>query len=400
MPLLASLDKCTGCSSCASICNHGAINMEVDNEGFMVPKIDANKCLDCKLCEKVCPVISSTIVMGSDKPRTYAMWSLQDRTISSSGGAFSAFARYVIKKGGVVFGAVYDNNLRLYHGEATNLEDLIPMRGSKYMQSELDGSFIKVKQYLHDGRYVLFCGTPCQVAGLRSFLRKDYENLLTLDLACHGVPSNKMFQVYKNKLENRLGSVKKNLKVMSCEFRRREGWDKSLSISTNMCSNISIYGIDALYMEAFNTSALFRECCYTCKYSSIPRVGDCSIADFWGLGRYGTPFKHDVMKGVSLVLANTEKGEKWFKNLDNVFIEERALDEALIENHNLRMPSKKHPMRDEIVSAFLDPNMTLNDIDQQYHLVDHSLKATVKNFASKYGLLEPVKRMYNWYKAR
>ena len=400
MPQLATLDKCTGCSACASICAHKAISMIEEQEGYLVPTIDREKCVHCKLCEKACPVVSSEIKMGDMKPEAYAMWSLKDRTLSSSGGAFSAFARNVIDKGGVVFGAVYDENLRLHHTEATTIADLEPMRGSKYMQSEMEDSFLKVKHYLLDGRYVLFCGTPCQVAGLRSFLKKDYENLLTLDLACHGVPSNKIFQEYKKKLENRLGFAEKNIKVVNYEFRRRDGWGKAPSISSPMRSCIPIYGVDALYMEAFNASALFRECCYSCRYSSIPRIGDCSIADFWGLGRYGTPFKHDVMTGVSLVLINTGKGKKWLESLDEVFIEKRSLDEALIENPNLRIPSKKHPHRDEIVQAFLDENMTLEDIDKKYHLVDHSLKAIVKNIASKYGLFKPVKRVYNWYKTR
>lgn len=399
MPQLVPQDKCTGCTACASICAHKAINMTEDAEGYLVPVVDGDKCVDCKLCEMVCPVVPPELNMGYDKPEAYAVWSLKDRTVSSSGGAFSAFARDVISKGGVVFGAVYDENFRLHHVEATTISDLDPMRGSKYMQSEMDESFLKVKQYLREDRYVLFCGTPCQVAGLRSFLKMDYEKLLTLDLACHGVPSNKMFQGYKRKLENRLGYAEKNLRVVNYEFRRRDGWGKAPSISTGMSSCTPIYGVDALYMEAFNASALFRECCYSCRYSSIPRIGDCSIADFWGIGRYGTPFKHDVMKGVSLVLVNTEKGRKWLEALDDVFVEKRTLDEALIENPNLHIPSKKHLLRDEIVSAFLDPNMTLEDIDKKYHLVDLSLKAIVKNLASKYGLFKPVKKVYNWYKS-
>lgn len=153
-------------------------------------------------------------------------------------------------------------------------------------------------------------------------------------------------------------------------------------------------------MEAFNASAIFRKCCYSCEYSSIPRVGDCSIADFWGIGRYGVPFKHDVMQGVSLVIVNTEQGKKTLEELEEVFVEQRTLREALIENPNLKTPSLYNPKRDAIISAFLNPSRSLVDIDKEFQLVDHSLKATVRNWVDKVGLFNVFKRVYNWYKIK
>ena len=396
MPQLAERDRCTGCAACANACNHGAILMREDVEGFLRPQIDEAKCVECKLCEKVCPPLAN-VPKGAEKPVAFALWSNQDRTMSSSGGAFSAFARYVLSKGGIVFGAAYDDNLRLCHVEADSIEGIGGMRGSKYMQSNIGDAYQRVRRHLKDGRWVLFTGTPCQVAGLRTYLRKDYETLLTLDLACHGVPSVKIFNSYLRKLENRLGEAEDALRPENYEFRRRNGWGFSPSVSTaSSCRNL--YGIDALYMEAFNASALFRESCYHCDYARLPRVGDCTIADFWGIGRYGARFQHSTRKGVSLVLANTNKGRSVINDLEDVFIEERSLEEALKENHNLKAVSKRHLYREEIVTAFLNKQMSLDAINDKYHLVDTSLKSRIKVIATKVGLFDVVKTVYDYYK--
>lgn len=399
MPTLASIDKCTGCAACSNICAKEAITMQEDIEGYLQPVVNTSMCVDCGLCENICPVLH-TIKKGKKVPDAYAVWSEIDRTVSSSGGAFSAFARVVLQRGGLVFGAIYDEHLNLFHVAIDSVEGLDAMRGSKYMQSVIGNVYREVRSALKQNRWVLFCGTPCQVAGLRAFLRKSYETLLTLDLACHGVPSNKIFQAYIKKLKNRLGKTENDFLIINYEFRRRNGWGKAPSISTLGDNRRSLYGIDALYMEAFNASAIFRKCCYNCAYSSIPRVGDCSIADFWGIGRYGVPFKHDVMQGVSLVIVNTEHGKKALAELENVFVEQRMLKEALIENPNLKVPSPYNPKRDAIISAFLNPSRSLVDIDKEFQLVDHSLKATVRNWVDKAGLFDAIKRIYNWYKAR
>lgn len=398
MPILAKAESCTGCMSCYNACRHDAIEIRVDKDGFLCPSIDNDKCVDCKLCELSCPVVTTSSAKGNDAPKAYALWCTKDRTLSSSGGAFSAFARNIIAKGGVVFGAVYDEELNLYHTEVSTVEGLTPMRGSKYIQSNIGTTFRKVREYLRNDRYVLFCGTPCQIDGLKSFLRKDYEKLFLLDIACHGVPSNGVFQSYKKKLEHKLGMPLKGQKVVNFSFRRCDRWDKVSSFTTDNKKWHYIFGVNALFMEAFDTNADFRECCYTCRYSCVPRVGDCSIADFWGLGRHGRPFSHDVMNGVSLVLVNTPKGQKFLDNLEDIFCEERTLEEALIENSNLRKPSRRNPRRNEIIADFLNPDMSLAEIDAKYNLVNHSLKATVKCLASKYGVFDFVKRIYNKYK--
>lgn len=394
MPTLATIEKCTGCAACSNICPKNAITMKENNEGFLYPIIDSSICIDCGLCEKICP-INHPIDSVKENPSVYAFWSKKDRTISSSGGAFSAFARFILHRGGLVVGASYGDLLSLHHTSAESIEELKPMRGSKYIQSRIDYIFKDIRLALREKRWVLFCGTPCQVAGLQAFLEKDYETLITLDLACHGVPSNKIFQSYVKKLCNKFSIPS----IQHYEFRRMKGWGFAPSFTDNNNQKHRLFGVDSLYMEAFNASALFRKSCYNCPYSSIPRTGDCSIADFWGIGRYGKTFKHDVMQGVSLVLVNTIKGRKIFEELEDVFYEQRTLEEALKENPNLHKPSSLNPQRDNIIAAFLDPLRSLESIDKEFNLVDHSIKATIKNQADKIGLFNITKRIYNWYKS-
>lgn len=395
MPRLADYKDCTGCGACASACNHQAISMQEGRDSFVFPVVDSQKCVECKLCEKRCPVISTLESKNNPKPKAYAVWNNLDRRISSSGGAFSSFARKTIANGGIVFGAAFDERLYCHHIGVDTIDGLKALRGSKYVQSDIGDSYQSAKESLKEGRQVLFSGTPCQIAGLYAYLNKDYPNLLTLDLACHGVPSASVFNAYLSKLSTRFAGT---VKIDGFEFRRRDGWGFSPSVSLGG-KLLPIYDVDSLYMNAFDACAIFRESCYHCKYAQTQRVGDCSLADFWGIGRYGTPFKYDVLKGVSLVLVNNQKGEEALNGLQDTMIEERTLKEALIENHNLRQSSIMPKGRTDIIKAFLDQNMSLDQIDKKFHLVDHSFKAQVKKYATKWHLFDPVKRLYNYYKA-
>lgn len=392
MMKLASTKRCTGCTSCANMCAHNAISMLKDEDGFFYPSIDNEKCVGCGKCTKACPLLSPVENENTTIPKVFAIWSFQDRIVSSSGGAFSAFARKILDKGGIVFGAAFDEKLRCRHIKVETLEELSPLRGSKYVQSELGDIFLKVKDCLRNGKEVLFTGTPCQVAGLYAYLHKDYDNLLTLDLACHGIPSDAVFQSYLSKLQDL-----KKCKISSFEFRRRNGWGFAPAIS-DRGKLTPIYDIENLYMCAFDKSALFRQSCYTCPFAKIPRVGDCSIADFWGIGRHGKPFKHNVLKGVSLVLVNNAKGMETVMKLENVFREERTLEEALVENPNITQPSLLHPQRNEIIQSFLDPRKSLKDISKEFYLLDNSLRGRIKKYASKYHLFDFAKIIYDKYR--
>lgn len=392
MPILASPEMCTGCAACFNICAHSAITMVKDKEGFLTPLVDDSKCVECKLCEVVCPVLQPLSRVGYSSPKVYAIWSELDRRKSSSGGAFSAFARDILAQGGVVFGAAFDKGLRCKHIEIQSLEDLSALRGSKYVQSEIGIAFNRVKGYLKVGRKVLFSGTPCQIAGLKKYLRKSDSNLLTLDLICHGVPSEDVFNGYLKKISSRYKVIPE-----AYEFRKRDGWGIAPSVS--FCGrNRPMCGKDSLYMKAFTASAIFRKCCYQCRYSSIPRVGDCTLGDFWGIGKYGIPFEYDTRKGVSLVLANTAQGEAALHQLTDCFVEERTLEEALMENHNLKGPSERHADRESIISDFLNPEVSLKKMATKYKLVDFSMKARINNLATRWGLFDFARRLYNWIK--
>ena len=389
---LASKETCTGCTACVNVCVYNAIEIVQDCNGFLYPIINENECVGCGLCEKRCPVLSPLSFDNAITPRAFALWSVPDRTVSSSGGAFSAFARKILDNGGIVFGAAFDEKLRCHHIKVDKLEELPPLRGSKYVQSELDGVFLEVKDCLKNGQQVLFTGTPCQIAGLYAYLHKDYDNLLTLDLACHGTPSNAVFQSYLSKLR-----TLKKCKISSFEFRRRNGWGIAPSIS-DRGKLIPIFDIENVYMCAFEKAALFRQSCYICPFAKLPRVGDCSIADFWGIGRHGKPFKHNVLRGVSLVLVNNARGMDAIMKLENVFREERTLEESLVENLNIIHPSPLHPQRNEIIQSFLNPHKSLKDISKEYHLLDNSLKGRIKKYASKYHLFDFAKIVYDKYR--
>ena len=395
MPILANQETCTACMACLNACAKGAISFVQDNESFLQPQVDADRCVECHLCEKVCPEIQQEFYQHDAAGYVYAGWNKTDRQVSSSGGAFSSIARYVLAKGGVVYGSTLDENLECKHIEVTDIAGLDKLRGSKYMQSATGTTFMAVKKHLIAGKYVLFSGTPCQVSGLYSYLKKEYPKLITMDLICHGVPSNEIFSQYVKKLKNRLGQAE-NLRITNYEFRRRDGWGFSPSISTTISNCRKIYGIDALYMSAFDKAATFRRSCYQCHYATANRVGDFSIGDFWGLGHQGVPFKYDMTKGVSLLLVNSDKGRVIITELgEDDFYVKRTLEEAAARNHNLTKVSVSPTNREQVIAAFLDENMSLDEIEKKYQLIDRSLKNRLSELASRFGLYDLLKKIHN-----
>ena len=392
MPILATLSECTGCSACANMCPHDAISIHTDKEGFLMPSIDNRKCVECKLCEKACPIVNNVNLKHSQCENAYAFWDNRTRTLSSSGGAFSAIATWIRERDGVVYGAAWQNEFQCVHIGCPADQDIAPLRGSKYLQSDIKNTFREVRIELNKGKYVLFTGTPCQIAGLRSFLLKPYDKLITVDIVCHGVPSNELFSNYINKLKR---EYPKYASSDGFEFRNRRGWGYSPAPTVQNCRLRPLTGISNLYMAAFEKAATFRESCYNCHFNGLSRVGDITIADFWGIGALGTPFKHDVSKGVSLLLLNSEVGKQIVNDLKDCFIEKRELSEAIKLNHNLVGSSVRPSDRETIIAAFNNPDISLNEINSKFSLIGTGWKHRVRDILISTGFFWIAKSIIN-----
>lgn len=340
---LCDRNICTGCSSCFNACPRKAIHMEPDIEGFLNPIIDNDICVSCGLCIKSCPIITPRTIIRKE-PVYYAAINKNknDHIKSASGGMFSAFARYFYDDlKGYVVAASFDDHLVLHHKISNNKGDLEKFRGSKYVQSEIGTTYKDVKNLLQSGKHVFFIGTPCQVAGLNSYLIKTYDNLFTIDLVCHGVPSPRLFKYYLDAI-----GVNTTKKFRDYIFRNRKdsAYFNSTVIPKYGFSKAIDYNKHS-YICAYLKSWLHRESCYKCPFSSIPRQGDCSISDFWGILAGKVPFRYDKSHGVSMVMVNSQKGEQIFEKVKAYLLyEKKTFEEALIDNHNLI----EHDVRPEI----------------------------------------------------
>ena len=285
-----------------------------DKEGFLYPQVDVTKCVDCHLCEKVCPLSKRkdrddyTI----ENQHFYAARHNDNEVLmqSSSGGAFSAFARVVLNQDGVVFGATYDSNMKVCHVAIDKEEDLWKLRGSKYVQSDIRGVFHEIKAYLNSGRYVLFSGTPCQVDGLRHFLRKDEDHLFTIDLVCHAAGSPALFHDYIKYLERK---YKKRVVWMNMRDKTKQGWSHHFIQSVYFESGKKVYQNDNMitWWSIYYSHMTNRPSCHECKYANYERPGDITLADFWDDNKTRT----DVYSkdGTSLCVVNSKKGNDFFE---------------------------------------------------------------------------------------
>jgi len=306
-----NVPNCTGCAACSNICPQDAIDMREDAEGFEYPYIQEDRCTDCGLCEEICPVLSKDRLPKFRKiPDVYAAWHSDQeiRMQSSSGGVFSALASRVLDQGGVVFGAAFDEEFLAYHKAIDSKENLDELRRSKYVQSRIGYTFREVKHHLSEGKPVLFVGTPCQTAGLYAYLGRDFENLKTCALVCKGAPSRKVFRRYLRFLEEQYGS-----KIVSYSFRdKRAGW--ACNEAFNLANGEEVVGREQTrtlpsYFYAFaQKSLLARTSCYGCPFKGLPGYADIILGDFWSI-RWRKP-EWDDNKGTSLVLVNSDKGEK------------------------------------------------------------------------------------------
>ena len=337
MKEICSKDSCTGCAACVNACPRSCIIMQEDKWGYINPVVDDSLCTNCGLCVKVCPSNKTTI--DSFVPhKCYAAWSLdaEDRATSTSGGVASVLSSAVISAGGVVYGAVVSKGANIHHTRIDNANELYRLKGSKYVQSHIGDVYKAVLKDLKQNLVVLFLGTPCQIAGLKGFLKKSYSNLITIDIICHGVPNQ---QLLHDHLAEKV-DVKSIDKVL---FRGRNGYELSAISNKEV-----VYKREMLkdtYLTGFMYGLFFRPSCYQCKYAGNLRISDLTIGDFWGLG-IKSPFNYPKEK-VSVILVNTSDGANLLsKCSDSLFLVERTIEEAVKGNSQLQSPAKKHEFYD------------------------------------------------------
>lgn len=351
---------CCGCGGCANICPVGCISMRADEEGFLYPTVDEDKCVGCGRCEQVCPIRRADdgakgLEIGWTSPRAMGGWNKDEviRQASSSGGAFTLLAGEIIRRGGVVFGAVM-NGRKVEHVCADSEEALSPMRGSKYVQSAVGDTYRQVRDCLKAGKPVLFSGTPCQTAGLTTFLGKRDENLYTVDFICHGVPSPKVFAQYIASIER-----KSNASVTGFSFREKDrGWHPSglqLGTRVKLSNGKEIRNYPALrdsYMNGFLEDIYLRPSCYECRFKTIPKwSADFTIADFWGVDKV-LPEMNDG-KGTSLILIHGEHAMQLFDDVKDAF-EYRECDwqKSTVKNPTLLHSAKRPAERETFFDDF------------------------------------------------
>lgn len=324
--------ECCGCHACGDICHQGAITFQDDNEGFWYPYVDKDKCTNCHLCEKVCPMLNTEVLKHNDllEPKVYGGYNkdIVIRFDSTSGGIFSLLAQAMYKQKGYVSGAVYTDDFKVVNFISNEKKDLRRLRSSKYVQSNAEGLYKSIKQLLVAGEKVLACGSPCQMAALRSYLRKDYDNLIIVDFLCRATNSPKVFEKYKESLETRYGS-----KIVAIKDKNKDhGWH-SLARKISF-ENGQVYygeGHEDDYRRGYHDNVFERPSCYECKFKGIPRMSDITLGDFWGIGNVDPSLEQNL--GTSLIMINSKKGLEYFEKVkDKLIVKEFAMNDIIPGN--------------------------------------------------------------------
>ncbi len=361
---ICEFDECTGCGVCVDICNKDAVEMIKDKHGFLRPIINVDKCISCGACQKKCPA-NCTVDKSSEPKEIYYAWNKNKRTkeLSTSGGVFPVFAKKIIDEGGAVAGVKWNNSFQTEYELIQSIDKLHTLYGSKYVQSHTNSIYSKVKQCLENGRKVLFAGTPCQNHALKSYLGKDYAGFFTIDLVCHGVPSEDVLKRYL--LERSKGNLT-NIKQIRLRHKRPY-WDLCyVTIDFKKGTQYSVHTINDSYFNLFNVGYSLRKSCTQCKYTNIKRCGDITLADFWGF-RARNFKSSQFLKGVSLVMINSKKGKELFERINNELIFGPATkDEALLSNKSLKEP---YCLPSERLDAFwkdFENGMSVDNLQEKY----------------------------------
>ena len=369
-------EYCTGCRACEQLCAHHAIEMKPDKEGFLSVYIDRDKCVDCGLCQNRCP--QNALMQKSEPLMSLAVRDRDDKElgVSASGGAFAAAARVILQRGGVIVGAAYHDDMTVGHFVVDRLENLHKVQSSKYVQSNTEATYSQVKELLIRGREVLYSGTPCQIGGLRAYLRKDYDTLYTMDLICHGVASPKLFAKYLIWLGGKMKG-----KIIGYDFRDKScGWGLDYMSKTKTKTKTKPSTLDPYYYH-FLEGTTYRECCYRCNYCTKERVGDITIGDYWGVEKEHPEFYST--KGVSCLLVNSEKGMRlWNLIKSEFYFLESTFEQVARVNHNLSHPTKRTSRRDSIYLHIDDTDV--NEYFATQLAIPFNLKARVKLLLPKW----------------
>lgn len=308
-------NKCTGCSSCYNICPKDCISMEYNYEGFLYPQTNLDKCIECRLCEKVCPVIQSKEEkiekQNIEEQKSFAGWSLDDseRSRSSSGGVFSLIAKYVLENNGYVFGACINEHYEVIHIGVNKVEELKKLQGSKYVQSKIGTVYKQVKEKLQLNVPVLFIGTPCQVAGLKGYLLKEYDNLYLIDFICHGVPSNKVLKRY---IDYQVKKYSSKIRYSTINFRNKKyGWNNfSMSFDFENKEKYIYPNKEDMFFKIFLSDIALRKSCYQCKNKSVNKYSDLTLGDYWGIEELDNEFFNlSENKCITTIIVHSNKGE-------------------------------------------------------------------------------------------
>jgi len=335
--------NCYGCTACMNACPICAIVMVEDDEGFLYPNIDEVKCVNCGICKNICKKHNDFCYETKKEPSIYAAININPecRKNSSSGGLFSAMAEYVLNQKGTVYGAAFNEQFMVKHIKISSKNELNKLKGSKYVQSNMGTIFTDVKNDLTNGLMVLFSGTPCQVNGLKAYLNSPYDNLFLCDIVCHGVPSPLIWKDYIDYISEKYGN-----KPIAISFRdKKYGWRKqAININFGRTNYIKTTTQDPFYIMYF-AHYMLRPSCHNCNYASYYRCSDITLGDFWGIEKSKIGKQLDDDKGVSLVMANTEKGNELVAQIKKqIDIIESNQDECF--QVIFKAPSKRSPLRD------------------------------------------------------
>lgn len=340
-------EECCGCSACYSVCPKSCITMSQDSEGFLYPHINKQACIGCGLCNQTCPIINY-YSQELNKPETYVAYCKENdvRRSSSSGGIFSLIAEEVLDREGIVFGAAFDKDMMVHHIGITKKSEIARLRGSKYLQSRVEQTYADTQKALQRKQTVLYSGTGCQIAGLKRYLLMPYDNLITVDVLCHGTPTPKLWKKYLTWREGITGSYTRDV-----SFRNKDlGWkNSSLKITFENNEEYKELGYNDYYIQLFLSDICLRPSCHECKFKSVNHPSDITLGDCWGVESYMPEM--DDNQGTSVILVHTAKGKQLINSVDHRLCKKEAdLDRALPPDADSRKSVRIHTKRAEFFS--------------------------------------------------